>query len=171
MQNNFRHAGWKRILTVFTLALSLVGNALQAQAEGKYTAQIKAAITEMIADCAKMGAPKQEGNSLYFGETKINGNYTLVDSLNAKHKCTATIFVKKGEGFMRVSTNVIKADGSRAVGTMLDPKGPAMAAISKNAAYYGLADILGKKYETGYEPVKNAAGDIIGVYYIGYVLE
>ena len=32
-------------------------------------------------------------------------------------------------------------------------------------------DILGKKYEAGYEPVKNAAGETIGVYYVGFLLE
>ena len=171
MQNRFHLAGYSRLLAVFAFVTGLLGTGLHAQTEGKYSAQIKEAMQEMIAECAKLGAPKQDGNGLFFGDAKLNGNYTLVDSLNAKHKCTATIFVKKGDGFMRVSTNVIKADGSRAVGTMLDPKGPAMAAISKNSAYYGLADILGKKYETGYEPIKNAAGEIIGVYYIGYLLE
>jgi hypothetical protein len=125
----------------------------------------------MIAECAKLGAPKQEGTGLFFGGTKMNGNYALVDSLHEKHKCTATLFVRKGEGFIRISTNVIKDDGTRAVGTMLDPKGPAIAAITKNEAYYGFADILGKKYETGYEPVKNGAGEIIGVYYIGYLAD
>jgi hypothetical protein len=94
-----------------------------------------------------------------------------VDNLKEKHKCTATFFAKKGDGFIRIATNVIKDDGSRAVGTVLDPKGPAIAAIKKNEAYYGIADILGKKYETGYEPIKNAAEEIVGVYYIGYLLE
>ena len=61
--------------------------------------------------------------------------------------------------------------GRRQPGPVLDPKGPAIASINKNEAYYGIADILGKKYETGYEPIKNAAGEIIGVYYIGYLLE
>jgi methyl-accepting chemotaxis protein len=57
------------------------------------------------------------------------------------------------------------------VGTMLDPKGAAIASISKGQAYYGVVDILGKKYEAGYEPIKNGAGEVIGVYYIGFKLE
>jgi hypothetical protein len=156
----------------FTLFLGLAGRSLHAQpTEGKHAAEIAAAIKELTQECASLGEPKQEGTGLYFGSTKMNGNYAVVDALSAKHKCTATLFVRKGEGFIRVSTNVIKADGSRAVGTQLDPKGPAFAAISKDKAYYGVADILGKKYETAYEPLKNAAGEVIGIYYIGYQLE
>lgn len=33
---------------------------------------------------------------------------------------------------------------------------------------YGVVDILGKQYDTGYEPIKNPSGEIIGVYYFGY---
>jgi hypothetical protein len=60
-------------------------------------------------------------------------------------------------------------DGNRAIGTMLDPNGPAIAAIRQGAAFYGVVDILGKKYDTGYEPIK-VGSDIIGIYYIGYPL-
>jgi hypothetical protein len=70
---------------------------------------------------------------------------------------------------VRVATNVKKADGSRATGTILDPKGPVITMINKGDAYYGKANILGKKYVTGYEPIKNASGDVIGIYYVGYM--
>jgi hypothetical protein len=151
--------------------LGFLGSHALAQSERKHAAQVKEAMKEMIAEAGKLGTAKLEGTALLFGSTKMNGNYALVDSLKEKHKCTATFFAKKGDGFVRVATNVIKDDGSRAVGTVLDPKGPAIAALSKNEAFYGVADILGKQYETGYEPIKTAAGEIIGVYYIGFLLE
>ena len=144
---------------------------VRAESDAKLAPKVKEAMQEMIAECGKVGTPKLEGTALLFGSTRMNGNYTLVDSLKEKFKCTATFFARKGDGFIRVATNVIKDDGSRAVGTVLDPNGPAIAAINKGGAYYGIADILGKKFETGYEPIKNAAGEIIGVYYIGYRLE
>jgi hypothetical protein len=56
----------------------------------------------------------------------------------------ATIFVKSGDEFIRVATNVKKDDGSRAIGTILDPKGRAIAAIAKSKIYYGESGILGK---------------------------
>lgn len=77
--------------------------------------------------------------------------------------------MKKGDTFIRVSTNVMK-DGNRAVGTILDPSGPAIAAIRKGDVYYGFADILGNIYDTAYEPIRNAKGDIIGIYFVGHQL-
>jgi hypothetical protein len=41
--------------------------------------------------------------------------------------------------------------------------------IKKGEAYYGDATILGKTYNTGYEPIKDTTGDIIGIYYVGYL--
>lgn len=108
---------------------------------------------------------------LQFGTKIINGNFTIVDEVQRMVGGTATFFVKSGPDFVRVSTNVTKSDGSRAVGTVLDPNGKAFAAISKGEAYYGLADILGKPFITGYEPIRDEQGNVIGVYYVGYALE
>ena len=44
---------------------------------------------------------------------------------------------------MRVATNVKKDDGSRAIGTILDPTGPVFSMIKKGEAYYGETTILG----------------------------
>jgi hypothetical protein len=41
--------------------------------------------------------------------------------------------------------------------------------IQKGEAYYGDATILGKPYVTGYEPIKDASGNVIGIYYVGYL--
>jgi hypothetical protein len=40
--------------------------------------------------------------------------------------------------------------------------------ISKDEAYYGDATILGKPYVTGYEPIKDASGKTVGVYFVGF---
>jgi hypothetical protein len=78
-------------------------------------------------------------------------------------------FVKNGDEFVRVATNVKKDDGSRAIGTVLDPKGKAIAAIANGEGYFGEADILGKSYVTGHEPIRDASSNIIGIYYVGYL--
>jgi hypothetical protein len=62
---------------------------------------------------------------------------------------TATLFVKNGSEFVRVATNVKKADGLRAIGIVFDPKGKAIAAIAKGKSYFGEATILGQSYITG----------------------
>jgi len=105
----------------------------------------------------------------YFGSTKINNNFDLVDEVVKQAGGTATIFVKSGDDYVRVATNVKKDDGSRAVGTVLDPKGKAITSIQKNEAFYGEVDILGKQYITGYEPIRDRSKNIIGIYYVGYL--
>jgi hypothetical protein len=132
------------------------------------TAKIQAAMAEFKSGTASLGAPRLDGNTLLIGTSRMNGNYTLVDALKEKHGCTATIFARRGENFIRIATNVIKEDGSRAVGTPLDPKGPAIAAIRENRAYYGEAEILGSRYETAYEPLRDETGQVIGILYVGY---
>lgn len=148
----------------------MLSSVIPAQAQSSDAEKVKEAMKVMQVEAAKLGEPKADGSKLFFGTTKINGDYTIVDGLKTRFNCTATFFSKKGTDFVRISTNVLN-DGNRAVGTILDPNGPAYAAISKGGAFYGTVDILGKKYEAGYEPVKNAAGEIIGVYYVGFLLE
>lgn len=130
-------------------------------------AKLQDGLAMMKAKAAALGAPKAEGTSLFFGTTKMNGNYEIVDAVKEKFATVATFFVKKEDSFIRVSTNVQK-EGNRAVGTVLDPKGPAYAAVSKGETYKGEADILGVNHATIYEPIKDAKGAIAGLYFVGF---
>ena len=139
---------------------------------------VLAAMQLLKSKAAELGAPSVNGEeavagrnlpALYFGGTKMNNNFILVDEVQKGVNGTATIFVKSGDEFVRVSTNVKKDDGSRAIGTILDPKGKAIAAIAKGESYFGEADILGKPYVTGYEPIRDASNNVIGIYYVGYL--
>lgn len=105
--------------------------------------------------------------NLLLGSQSQTNQYQLVDSLTEKMGGTATLFVKSGDDFVRVSTNV-KKDGQRATGTVLAPSGAAMAAIRQGQAFYGQVDILGSPYLTGYEPMRDGAGQVIGIWYVGY---
>ena len=112
----------------------------------------------------------KEVPNLLLGKITQANNFALVDKVKELMGGTATLFVKSGEDFVRVSTNVQKADGSRAVGTTLDPNGKAIKAVQKGQAYYGVVNILERPYITGYEPIKNQMGEIVGVWYVGYPL-
>lgn len=48
-------------------------------------------------------------------------------------------------------------------------QGKAIVSIQKNEAFYGEVDILGKSYITGYEPIRGASKNVIGIYYVGYL--
>ncbi|WP_239499246.1 Cache 3/Cache 2 fusion domain-containing protein [Paraburkholderia tuberum] len=151
---------------------------LPVMSHAQPTENVKQAMSMLKAKTAKLGAPGIKGEdavagkpvpALYFGMTKINNNFAVVDEVKQEIGGTATLFVKSGDDFVRVATNVQKDDGSRAIGTVLDPKGKAIAAIRNGSAYYGEADILGKPYVTGYEPIRDPGGNTIGVYYVGYL--
>ena len=106
--------------------------------------------------------------ALYLGDSLINNNFDLVDGVTRVMGGTATLFVRDGGDFIRVSTNVKKADGSRATGTKLNMAGAAGVAISRGEAYFGQVDILGNPYLTAYSPMKNASGKVVGIWYVGY---
>ncbi|MBF0359627.1 MAG: Cache 3/Cache 2 fusion domain-containing protein [Oligoflexia bacterium] len=162
-----------KIFILLSLTLLFVGPNAWSQTDAK----VKKAMESLKAKTTKLGVAKLEGEdtvagkkvpALFFGITKMNNNFGLVDEVKIENGGTATLFVKSGDDFIRITTNVQKDDGSRAIGTPLDPKGKAIVEIKKGAAFYGEVDILGKMYTTGYEPIKDAGGQTIGVYYVGY---
>ncbi len=158
------------VAALLVVGLLVAGTASPALAQTAASAKIKEAMTAMKEESAKMGEARAEGGNLFFGTTRINDNFELVDSLKSRFGGTATFFVKEGSAFMRISTNVMTG-GKRAIGTPLDPSGPAIAAIRQGQAFYGIVDILGKMYDTGYEPIINPAGETVGIYYVGHSLE
>jgi len=140
---------------------------------------VRSAMKVLLQEAERIGVPEinksatieqQTVPDLRLGNASQTGNFVLVDHLKQLAGCTATLFVKKGDQFVRISTNVPRPDGSRAVGTVLDPAGRAYAAIQKGESFYGVVDILGKPYMTGYEPMRNAEKQTIGVWYVGFPL-
>jgi hypothetical protein len=169
---NFKRIGFLNVACLIGAA-TLFPNLVQAQ-----DAKIKTAMWLLESEANKLGPPKIDGTdsvagkqvpALYFGSTKMNNNFDLVDEVVKEAPGTATIFVKNGQEYVRVATNVKKDDGSRAVGTVLDPKGKAIESIKKDEPFYGEADILGKPYITGYKPILDASKNVIGIYYVGYM--
>lgn len=159
-------------LTTLTLTATL----LTSMFATAHAYDSKATIADLDARLAKIGAPKLEGEDkagdktvpgLYFGERKINNNYDVVDSIRKAHTATATVFVKAGDEFVRVSTNVLTPEGKRGVGTQL-ARNPAYAALSKGEQFCGPIDVLGTAFDACYNPIKDASGKIIGASYIGH---
>ncbi|UYY58761.1 methyl-accepting chemotaxis protein [Sphingomonas sp. S2-65] len=106
---------------------------------------------------------RRDGDKLYVGDKLLNDWSEPVDEVKALVGGTATVFA----GDMRVTTNVTKPDGTRAVGTPL-AAGPARdTVLGDGKPYRGEADILGKPFYTAYDPIKDASGQTIGVLYVG----
>jgi len=174
---NIRHAVVGILAAGCIIATSLL---LPSAGHAQDMQKVKIAMALLKSKAERLGPAKIEGTdtvdgktvpAVFFGATKMNNNFTVVDEVVKEVGGTATIFVKSGADYVRVATNVKKDDGSRAIGTILDPKGKAIEFINKNEAFYGEATILGKPYLTGYEPMRDAANNVIGIYYVGYMKE
>ncbi len=105
-------------------------------------------------------------NVFYLNKKPLHQDFTFVDKLQELLGGTATIFQKADSGYVRISTNVPKKDGSRAVGTYIPNNSPVIKAIEQGQVYYGRAYVVNDWYITAYEPIyyKN---EIVGILYVG----
>ncbi|MBF0567126.1 MAG: Cache 3/Cache 2 fusion domain-containing protein, partial [Nitrospirae bacterium] len=159
--------------------------------------EVKRSMAYLMDKSAAIGEPSLNGSTtvvvagksvpdLTFGggasgkpQISMANRFALVDDVAKTMGGTATFFVKSGNDFVRISTNVKKQDGSRAIGTLLDPNGKAIKEVLAGRPFYGEVDILGNPYITGYVPIKNnnrealkeALQDTIGIYYVGYKVD
>ncbi|HWU34821.1 MAG TPA: diguanylate cyclase [Methylovorus sp.] len=139
--------------------------------------QVLAAMRLLRQNALNLGLPAINGSTvlngkripnLVFGNHPQTGIFSVVDEVTRINGGTATLFVRAGDDFIRISTNVHQLDGSRAIGTLLDPKGRAIEALREGKPFYGVVDILGNPYITGYEPMFDAEGKLIGIWYVGF---
>lgn len=97
----------------------------------------------------------------------IEGDYSMVDSIEKDLGVVATIFMRKGDDFSRISTNIRKEDGERAVGTLLGTASAAYKPVMNKKSYLGQANILGKPYLTAYQPITDKNDQVIGILFLG----
>ena len=97
-------------------------------------------------------------------------DFALVDATGTINKGYVTLFgadPEKPGDFVRLSTNIVKPDGSRAVGTNLGKDSAAWPSINRGETYFGKAAILGEDYQTAYAPVRDGGGQVIGIVFVG----
>jgi methyl-accepting chemotaxis protein-2 (aspartate sensor receptor) len=98
----------------------------------------------------------------------VNGDFVSVDKFTEDTGGVATVFARKGDDFIRITTSLKKQDGTRAMGTLLDRKHPAYALMLAGQPYSGPAVLFGKPYMTHYEPMMDTAGKVNAILFIGY---
>ncbi len=96
-------------------------------------------------------------------------NHNMIDQITQVTGETATVFAFDAESqdFWRMTTNIIKPDGERAVGTNLGEASAAYPVVMAGETFLGEANILGIPYYTAYQPITNSAGETIGILYVG----
>ena len=105
--------------------------------------------------------------TLTAGGRPLNLDYSIPDQFLQKSGAIATVFARKGDDFVRITTSLKKQDGGRAVGTLLDRNGPAYAQLVAGRTYTGLANLFGKRFVTQYKPVSDASGRVVGALFVG----
>jgi len=151
------------IVLVLTASLYVSGRLLDADAEER--AMERQETNMRVAWDVLRGLGKDfalKDGALYIDGTKLDGNSDPVDRIKMLVGGTATIF----RGDERVATNVM-TDGKRAVGTKLARNAAYQSVFDQKKPYRGRADILGRNFFTGYDPIKTASGEVIGVLYVG----
>lgn len=150
----------KRVDQLFNLSYSLF--------ETKYT------VTENYERQVKFEAENQ-----ITGETKpvyvnlwqsrggrIQKKYNFVDEIQEMTGAMVTIFQKIEDGYLRISTNVVKENGERAIGTFIPNESEVVKTIEKGMRYSGRAYVVNDWYLTAYEPLK-INGEIKGMLSVG----
>ncbi|MGU3344942.1 methyl-accepting chemotaxis protein [Pseudomonas monsensis] len=105
---------------------------------------------------------------LHLGDEVLNNNFKQVDEFKQMTAGVATLFVRSGEDFVRVSTSLTKQDGTRAIGTLLDHAHPAYAKLMAGQGYVGRALLFDRSYMTQYTPVRDGSGKVIAVLFVGF---
>jgi methyl-accepting chemotaxis protein len=104
----------------------------------------------------------------------------LVDEIKSLVGGTATVFQRMNEAgdMLRVATNVLQADGSRAIGTFIPQSQPdgmtneVIAAVLAGKTYFGRAFVVNTWYMTAYEPIWDQTGQkVVGMLYVGEMQE
>lgn len=120
--------------------------------------------------------PKMFVGKEWLGQNRdISVRSPVVDEAKEMVGGTCTIFQRMNEegDMLRVCTNVVYADGSRAIGTFIPAKGPdgtlnpVIEKVTKGEVFTGKIRILDKDYLGQYEPIKDAKGKVIGAFYSG----
>ncbi|MGE4299568.1 MAG: methyl-accepting chemotaxis protein [Desulfovibrionaceae bacterium] len=151
--------------------------------------QVNSDMKTMQSEIEKMGAPSLDASrpismpivnqvtkekeqatmpTLSFGDYAVNNDFSFVDRIRELvGGGTVTIFQVLPGKLLRVSTNVMKLDNTRAVGTYIPSNSPVYKAVMNDEVYKGKAYVVNAWYLTAYFPVHAANGDIVAVIYVG----
>lgn len=99
----------------------------------------------------------------------------VVDEVTGMVGGACTIFQRMNDAgdMLRVCTNVAKSDGTRAIGTYIPTSqadgtaNPVIASVLAGNTFQGRAYVVDSWYITCYDPIKDAAGRVIGMLFVG----
>lgn len=136
---------------------------------GVFQAKFKAGLT--VDPNARIPVGGVETPLVKLGDTPINLNFKLVDEFTEATGATASVFVAKGDEFIRITTSNKNDKGERAVGVALGKDHQAYESLRAGNSYTGRSRVLNREHLSTYVPVKSPDGTVIAVLGVGYNLE
>lgn len=106
--------------------------------------------------------------SFKINEETIYGNFRYVDKVKELTNLSVTIFQLIPDGLLRISTNVLTTDGARAINTYIPNDSQVYRSIVNGETYYGRAFVVTSWFISGYEPIKDFNGKIVGAFFVGF---
>ena len=99
----------------------------------------------------------------------------VIDEIAKQTSETVTVFQRMNAAgdMLRVASTVVATDGKRGIGTYIPAKLPdgspdsVVQTVLSGQTFRGRAYVVNAWYITDYEPMRSAAGDIIGMFYVG----
>jgi hypothetical protein len=99
----------------------------------------------------------------------------VVDSVRRLTGATSTIFQRMNAAgdMLRVATNVVGENGLRAIGTFIPAlaadgqPNPVVASALRGQTFVGRAFVVNAWYMAAYSPLRDAAGNVVGMLYVG----
>ena len=92
--------------------------------------------------------------SLYLNDRPLYNSTSVVDEITRLTGAKATIFQKTDNGYLRIATSVLGADGKRAINTFIPSDSPVIQTIRQGKDFNGRAFVVDSWYITSYRPVK-----------------
>ena len=151
---------------------SLQASGAVSQSDEKVTWQ---AVNQFTKQTQETSLPKMLVGKQWLGQNADQATESPIVDGTAELGATCTIFQRMNQAgdMLRVCTNVMKLDGTRAIGTYIpatNPDGTPNAVVStvlRGETYSGRAFVVNAWYWTSYEPLRDAAGEVIGILYVG----
>ncbi len=126
--------------------------------------------TETIVNQVTQDGMKVVIPEMKIGKRSLFGKYEIVDDLQRQVGSKVTIFQLVDDKLLRISTNIQKNDGNRAIGTYIPSESPVYQTIVSGNTFRGRAFVVDDWYVTAYTPLRDSNQKIIGALFVGELM-
>ncbi len=134
------------------------------------------AVNQFSSESAVVELPRMLAGNVWFGQSKeADDKVPVVDRVRELVGGVCTVFQRMNDAgdMLRVASNVIQQDGTRAIGTYIpavEPDGKSntvLAAVLNGQSFVGRAFVVDGWYITAYEPIFDTGKKVVGLISVG----